>query len=54
MSISCTAAQLDWQVSGNEFSGLVGSTRPISDIRSSDLIAPKQSLAPRLSVSYGN
>ncbi|MBC7597175.1 MAG: hypothetical protein H7288_25200 [Kineosporiaceae bacterium] len=39
------AAHLDRQVSGNEFSGLVGRTRPISDIRGRELTSLKQPVA---------
>jgi 2Fe-2S iron-sulfur cluster binding domain len=35
------AAQLDRQVSGNEFRGLVGRTRPVADLRDSRFQAAK-------------
>jgi len=44
MNVGCMAAQLDWQVSGNEFRGLVGRTRPQSDTRTPELRSAKLSL----------
>lgn len=41
MNVSCMAAHLDRQVSGNEFSGLVGRTRPVAD----DRLLEKQTFA---------
>lgn len=38
-NVSCMAAQLDRQVSGNEFRGLVGRTRPIAVIRVAEMDA---------------